>query len=79
MSIQEVVVDIREIAVGDYIKFKAVTRWSSRAVWRKVTGVGKRVQVRYGGWPLFIVRDHEIIEHDPSGTDVACKNKKEKT
>lgn len=65
-----------DIKAGDRIKFKAITRWSSRAVWRKVTGVSPCVQVRYGGWPHFYVRDHEIIEHEPSGTLIACTTEK---
>ena len=67
---------IEEIKVGDRIKFKAITRWSSRAVWRKVVSVKRwpampggwrkgesRVRVRYGGWPDFLVEDREIIDH----------------
>lgn len=51
------------IEVGDRIKFRAVTRWSSRAVWRKVNGFYQgRVTVRYGGWAGFVVRGHEILE-----------------
>ena len=67
--------DIKEIKVGDRIKFKAITRWSSRAVWRKVVAVGQRVQVRYGGWSHFQVRAYEIVDHEPSGTAIACENK----
>jgi hypothetical protein len=49
---------------GDRIKFRAVTRWSAAAVWRRVNGFTKRnlPTVRYGGWPGFVVREHEILE-----------------
>lgn len=59
---REVTVPTDTIKVGDLIKFKAVTRWSSRAVWRKVTSVSPSIQVRYGGWGNFYVRDYEITD-----------------
>jgi len=65
-----------DIKVGDRIQFRAVTRWSSRTVWRKVTGVVPCVQVRYGGWSHFHVRSWEIKDHEPSGTAIACENNK---
>lgn len=55
------------IKIGDRIKFKAATRWSHEAVWRKVNGLFPAtgaVTVRYGGWADFIVRPWEIIEID---------------
>lgn len=63
--------DISKIKKGDRIKFKAVTRWSNRAVWRVVTAIGRqasrddsRIQVRFGGCSNFYVRDYEISEHE---------------
>ena len=49
------------INIGDRIKFRAVTRWSAAAVWRKVVAVDP-VQVRYGGYADFLVEPHEILE-----------------
>jgi hypothetical protein len=55
---------ICNVKVGDRIKFKAVTRWSGRAVWRNVNGfdLNARPTVRFGGWPDFVVRLNEILE-----------------
>ena len=57
-----------QIQIGDRIKFRAITRWSTAAVWRKVNGfwVDGRPTVRYGGWADFIVSHHEITEHEPA-------------
>lgn len=50
--------------IGDRIKFKALTRWSNRAVWRKIVGFDShgRPEVRFGGWSSFVVAKHEILE-----------------
>ena len=51
-----------QLAVGDRIQFRAATRWSDKAVWRKVNGfIGDRPTVRFGGWGQFIVRPNEIL------------------
>ena len=55
---------ICNIKIGDRIKFKAVTRWSNRAVWRNVNGFnldGSQPTVKFG-YPKFSVRLHEILE-----------------
>ncbi len=54
--------NIKEIEIGDRIKFKAVTRWSNEAVWRVVTAIHPCVCVRFGGWAEFQVRDGEIVD-----------------
>lgn len=50
--------------VGDRIKFKAATRCSYRAAWRKVKEVDSlgRPLVGYAGWDRFIVRPCEVLE-----------------
>lgn len=51
------------LKLGDRIKFRAVTRWSDKPVWRKVNGFcNDHPTVRYGGWSQFVVRPTEIIE-----------------
>ncbi len=51
------------IKIGDYIYFRAATPWSDRLVWRKVNGfLNGKPTVRFGGWPNFIVRPHEIAK-----------------
>lgn len=75
-KIEEETVNVKEIKVGDRVQFRAVTRWSSRTVWRKVTGVNPCIQVRYGGWSHFHVRNWEIKDHEPSGTGIACEPRK---
>lgn len=51
-----------EVAIGDRIKLRVVTRWATRpTVWRDVKTVDP-VTVRLGGWPDYIVKDHEILE-----------------
>jgi len=60
-----------DIAVGDRIQFKAITRADYRAVWRVVNGFTpcgwyedydlRKPTVRYHGWADFIVNYHEII------------------
>lgn len=52
----------RKIKVGDYITFKAATRWNCGKVRRKVVAIDAlgRPNVRYGGWSDFIVHLHEI-------------------
>ena len=67
------------IKMGDRIKFRAATRWSCAAVWRKVNGFRKDPvfnwrdgvtsnwpTVRYGGHSDFVVRSDEIIEVNPA-------------
>jgi hypothetical protein len=56
---------IEKIEVGDRIKFKAATRNSYNAVWRKVNGFWADTSmptVRYEGWSDFAVRLGEVIE-----------------
>lgn len=57
---------VTDIKIGDQIKFRAVTRWSNKAVWRKVTGFGPNgaPAVRYGGYSEFYVRPAEITAHE---------------
>jgi len=55
------------IHIGDSIKFKAPTRNSNKAVWRKVNGFWGDTNmptVRFEGWSDFAVKIHEIIEVD---------------
>ncbi len=55
------------IQIGDSIKFKAATRNSCKAVWRKVNGFYGNTSmptVRFEGWASFVVKMHEIIEVD---------------
>ena len=55
------------IKIGDRIKFKAVCRWNTRSVWRKVKGFWKEKPiVRFAGCPDFVVRLSEITEHQSS-------------
>ncbi len=50
-----------EIRLGDRITFKAVCRWPTRTVTRKVTGFHKGwPTVHYGGWQNFVVRPSEV-------------------
>lgn len=53
-----------EFKIGDWIKFKAITRWSEKPAIRKIVGVTDRgePEVRYGGWSNFVVRQNEVIE-----------------
>lgn len=55
---------VNKIEVGDYIKFRAVTRCGNESVWRKVLGFDDlgRLYVRYAGWGDFIVYWREIID-----------------
>jgi len=58
---------MKTIQVGDIIKFKAPTRNSNKAVWRKVNGFYGNTgmpTVRFEGWASFVVKIHEIIEVD---------------
>jgi hypothetical protein len=51
-----------EVAIGDRIHLRVVAMWATRrTVWRVVKTVDP-VTVRLGGWPDYIVKDHEIIE-----------------
>lgn len=56
----------KKIKPGDYITFKAATRWSSgnAKVRRKVVSIYYNGYpcVRFGGWSDFVVRPNEIIE-----------------
>jgi len=57
--------EIKSLDIGDRIKFRAATRWGDRKVWRKVNGFHgseDKPTVRFGGWPEFVVRHHEIVE-----------------
>lgn len=52
-----------QIEPGDRIRFRAATRWSEAAVWRKVVGMdGDSPLVRFGGYSEFLVHPHEVIE-----------------
>jgi hypothetical protein len=58
------------IQIGDSIKFKAPTRNSNKAVWRKVNGFfgyTTMPTVRFEGWSNFAVRLNEIIDVDNGG------------
>ena len=58
------------IQIGDSIKFKAPTRNSNKAVWRKVNGFfgyTTMPTVRFECWPAFVVRLNEIIDVDKGG------------
>jgi hypothetical protein len=58
------------IQIGDSIKFKAPTRNSNKAVWRKVNGFfgyTTMPTVRFEGWSNFVVRLNEIIDVDKGG------------
>jgi hypothetical protein len=52
--------------VGDYITFKATTRWSSGNAKqrRKVVSIdyNGRPCVRFGGWSDFVVHPREIVK-----------------
>lgn len=52
------------IKIGDRIQFRAITRWSGVATWRKVNGFDSRgwPTVVFGGWRDFIVRPHEVLQ-----------------
>lgn len=54
----------RKVKVGDRIRFRAATRWSNAAVWRKVNGfwANGMPTVRFGGWDNFVVQPGEILE-----------------
>ncbi len=56
---------MKTIQIGDRIKFKAVCRWSTKAVWRKVNGFWGQTgmpTVRFDGCPNFAVRITEIVD-----------------
>ena len=58
-------VKLPEIEIGDRIKFKAATRNSYKAVWRKVNGFWGNTSmptVRFEGWSNFAVRLGEVLE-----------------
>lgn len=53
-----------DIAIGDRITFRAVTRSGAAKATRTVTGVkrsGRVTVTRYHGWANFLVRADEII------------------
>jgi hypothetical protein len=54
---------IGSYGIGDRIKFRAATRWSDKAVIRKIVAIGDdgKPEVRFGGWSNFVVRPHEVI------------------
>ncbi len=53
----------QKIAIGDTIRFRAVTRWTDKAAVRKVNGfIDGKPTVRFGGWGQFIVQPREILE-----------------
>lgn len=58
-------IKVSEIKIGDYITFKAATRWSSANAKqrRKVVAISPDgcPDVRFGGWSNFRVRLHEIV------------------
>jgi hypothetical protein len=58
------------IQIGDSIKFKAPTRNSNKAVWRKVNGFFGHTTmptVRFEGWSAFVVRLGEVLEVEKGG------------
>ncbi len=57
----------RKIHIGDRIQFRAPVRGlGAPLVWRRVNGMCQgRPTVRYAGWVHFIVRRHEIEDHEP--------------
>lgn len=63
------------IKAGDWITFKAATRWNCGTVRRKVVRIGLNgeIEVRYGGWSNFVVRPREIkkVERKPAKIDAA--------
>ena len=61
---------MKTIQIGDSIKFKAVTRNSNKAVWRKVNGFfgyTTMPTVRFEGWSAFVVRLGEVLEVEKGG------------
>lgn len=59
----------RTIEIGDYITFKAATRWSYSKARRKVVSFDhlNRPCVRFGGYSDFIVKPHEISKIEKGG------------
>lgn len=54
---------MKEIRIGDHIRFRAACRWSDRAVVRKVSGFHcGQPTVRFGGYKDFVVRLDEISD-----------------
>lgn len=62
----------QKIAVGDRIKFRALTRYSSRALLRTVREVmpSGTVSVAAHGYDDFMVKPEEIIAHFPATATV---------
>lgn len=60
--------DIKNIQIGDRVRFKACTRHSNTEAVRLVTGFtpGGKVKVSYHGWTGFVLKNSEIIEHIPN-------------
>ena len=56
----------QQIKIGDRITFRAATRGGKPQATRKVVGfwVDGRPEVRFHGWPRFIVRWEEIVAVD---------------
>ena len=55
--------ELVDIEIGDTITFRAITRWSGAKATRKVKGftANGQVEVRYGGWGRFVLRNYEIL------------------
>lgn len=54
--------------IGDLIKIQTVAHHIGADVWRVVNGFRcDNPTVRYQGWPKFMVRADDIVEHIPQG------------
>lgn len=62
MSRQRIPMPHRDYTIGSTIRFRSATRWSYKAVNRKVIGFdGDRPLVRFGGWSDFVVLPEEVL------------------
>lgn len=52
-----------KMKIGDRVKFRAVRRWSTKTAIRVIVGFDMfgRPEVRFDGWPRFVVRHEEIL------------------
>jgi len=58
--------DTINIKIGDRITFKVATRSYFQKATRVVNGrFLNDLTVSYHGWPRFIVKRHEVLEHHP--------------
>lgn len=64
--------DIKNIQIGDRVRFKAATRHSFTEAERVVTGktMSGRIRVSYHGWTGFVLKNREIISHSPKTDNV---------